>query len=213
MGRGTGVPGWTLKFQKRRDTYWFSFIITIFYCPFKLFIVLSWRKVLMEQLEWTSGLNFNSSSCPNQSLLLLQRNSCICSFSDATWRPQRAHSCPHNSSVDTGPSFPFAQGSPGGCRELRAICRTLPVVTAQQLRGHQSQSCPLPQGSPRSHRELRTVCWTPPVVLAWQQSKSFPFPQSSGKKGWVVLGKDEDGGRGRKGNREQQLAPGLSGGW
>lgn len=63
----------------------------------------------MEQLEWTSGLNFNSSSCPNQSLLLLQRNSCICSFSDATWRPQRAHSCPHSSSVDTGPSFPFAQ--------------------------------------------------------------------------------------------------------
>lgn len=51
---------------------------------------------------------------------------------------------------------------------------------------------------------LRTACWTPPVVLEWQQleghqSKSFPFPQSLGKKGWEILGKDEDGGWERKG--------------
>lgn len=35
-------------------------------------------------------LNVSPFSCPKQSLLLLQRNSCVCSFSDITWRLQGA---------------------------------------------------------------------------------------------------------------------------
>ena len=96
---------------------------------------------------------------------------------------------------------------------LRAIDWTLPLVPAQ-LRGHQSQSCPHPQGSLGGRRELGAIHWTcllvPAQQLLGQQCQSFPFPQSWGKK---RKGKDEDGGRGRKGGREQQLAQGLSGGW
>lgn len=77
----------------------------------------------MEQLEWTFGLNFNSSSCPNQHLLLLQMNSCLCSFSDTTWRLQGAHSCPHGSSEDTSSSPALFLGA-----HLEAArCSGLPV--------------------------------------------------------------------------------------
>jgi len=49
-------------------------------------------------------LKFSPSSCPDQSLLLLQRNNCSCSFCDIACRTQRAQGCPHSSSEDTNPS-------------------------------------------------------------------------------------------------------------
>jgi len=39
-------------------------------------------------------------------------------------------------------------------------------------------------------------------------SQSFPFPQRSGKKRREVLGKDEERGQGRKGDRKQQMTQG-----
>lgn len=76
--------------------------------------------------------------------------------------------------------------SPGGCRELRAICWAPPVVPAPQLREHRSQTCPLPQGSPGGCRKFGAVHWTSPIVLAQQlrgcQFQSFSFLPSSAKK-------------------------------
>ena len=77
-----GGPGQALKYQKWRGTYWFCFrkilqfliIIIILYCPCIQNCLLSnfETKVLIEQLAWTFMLSWSPSSCPNQSLLLLQ---------------------------------------------------------------------------------------------------------------------------------------------
>ena len=93
------------------------------------------------------------------------------------------------------------------------LAHSPPTVPTQQHWRHQSCSCPLPRDLPESCSEQGPSSGLPlshHSSLEGHMSHPFPFPQSSGKKRWEVLGKDEDGGQGY---REQQLAWGLSCRW
>ena len=161
--RGHGSPWTDPQVPKWRGTDWFCFFkkllrfLLLLFCVVLLNCLFSSAetKVPMVQLEWTFMLHFSPSSHPNQSPLLLQRNSRLCSFCDTAWRPQGARGRLLDSSCCSGAAaqrtpvsvLPSSQGSPGGCRKLGTVCWTTPVVPAQQLLGQQCQSFPFPQSS------------------------------------------------------------------
>lgn len=110
-GRGHGNSQADCQVPKWRGMDWFCYLkkclgFYYFELSFKIDEMLK-QKSLLEQLEWNFLLHFSSSFHPNQSPLVIQRNSCLCSFSVTAWKLQgsRGHLlCQHSSSEDASHS-------------------------------------------------------------------------------------------------------------
>ena len=169
----------------------FRFLLSLQFCIVLLSCLSSWfdTKVPMEHLEWTFMLNASPSSCPNQSLLLLQWKLPLdllwCCLEAAGTRCHLLGSshCPDTAADGTSvPVLPSSSGLPGGCMEVRAVRWTPPIVPVRKHRGHHCQPCLIPQGSPGGPRELRAIHWTPVIPvqkLRGHQSHFCPLPEGS----------------------------------
>jgi len=155
----------------------------ILYCPFKWFTIQSCKNDLKEQLEWAFMLTTSPSSHVNQGPLFQQRNSCIWSFSDTTWRLQGAQghwldssSCPSTAQRTPVPVLSSSSGltwRPQGarghpldssCYPSAAVQRTpVPDTSSWEIswrlqgaRGHPLDFSSCPSTAPRTSVPILT---------------------------------------------------------
>lgn len=133
-------------------------------------------------------LKVSPSSCLNQSLLLLQRNSCLCSFSDITWRLQGAWD--HLLGFSCCP----------GTTARRTPVPVLLSSSGLTWRLQQSWGCPL------------DFSCCPGTAAQRMPVPVLPFSSELGEEKMRGLGGKDDRW-GRKSDKDQQLVQGLSGGW